>query len=301
MPGFDDTERPDFEIIEQLVCWVQKNAANGQHLAGILFLHPITQNRLQGSNRRMLSTFKKLLGNDYFKKVLLITTFWNDVQQSVGEQRERELKESDDAWKPIIDAGAQTERMARDYDRFIPLLEKIAGSSAPRLQIQLELNQGKSLEQAMSGLSLDRIATEQDRRLEGSRTIVNTTSSRNKQKSQEAIDAWKETSNLLYKGEIEAQRLENSRIMAQIQEQDSRQDAIRQQKRRELEEQMTIAEELRKARKQDQEEEEQKNSSELTKLSLNYNTRRLNTSRNTRAKRLTGSEPTALVICFLHL
>ncbi|RYP22869.1 hypothetical protein DL765_001465 [Monosporascus sp. GIB2] len=151
MPGFDDTERADFEIIEQLVDWVQKSAANGLNLAGVLFLHPITHNRLQSSSRQMLSAFKNLLGNEYFKKVLLIKTFWNDVQLSVGEQRERESMESSDAWKAMISAGAQTERMGRDYERFIPLLESIAGSSAPRLLIQVELSQGKSIEQTMAG------------------------------------------------------------------------------------------------------------------------------------------------------
>ena len=270
MPGFDDTDRTDFEIMEQLVDWVQKHASGGLKLAGILFLHPITHNRLQGSNRQMLSTFKKLLGDNYLKKVLLITTFWNDVQVRVGEQRERELMESSEAWKPMIAAGAKTERMARDYNRFVPLLEAITASSAPRLLVQVELNQGKSLEETTAGLSLNELHSEQDRRLEELKAMMKAprpllptddetkpTSSPKEKGPNPNTAVWK-ARHTLYQGEIEAQRLENNRIMAQIQELDNRQDAIRQEKRRKLEEAKAIERDFREARRREQQLQEAK-------------------------------------------
>ncbi|GAB1317168.1 hypothetical protein MFIFM68171_07378 [Madurella fahalii] len=247
-PGFDDTERPDFEILEKLVDWVLKCSTNGQCLAGILLLHPITHNRFQGSSRRMLSTFKKLLGDDYFQKVLLVTTFWNDVQPSIGEQREKELLDLPDAWKPMIKDGARIERMGRDYDRFIPLLEGMAASPGPQLLVQKELSQGKSLDQTMAGLSLkDNMPSEQDHHQEEQRAKAKAQVSSHRVRSQDAINPLKARLISRLEDEIIAQRLENDQIMAQIRERDRQQDALREQKRRELEEQRRTEQEIREA------------------------------------------------------
>ncbi|KAH6847193.1 P-loop containing nucleoside triphosphate hydrolase protein [Chaetomium sp. MPI-CAGE-AT-0009] len=260
-PGFDDTERPDFEILKQLASWLQRRPAEEQSLAGILFLHPIIHNRLQGSSRRMLSMFNKLLGEDYFRKVLLITTFWNDVAPDVGEQRERELTESCDAWKPMISAGARVERMGRDYVRFIPLLEGMAARSAPsQLLIQTELNRGVSLEQTMAGLLLNSAHREQSRRLQELKDLTaavqgpdpGAPSSQHEDAGQARLAAYRRR----YEEEVRNQQLENDRILAEMRERESRQTALRQQRRRELEEQIRVEGEIRRARERDQKNEE---------------------------------------------
>ena len=55
---------------------------------------------------RTLHLFEQIC--EKFSKVVLTTTMWDGVPDSVGEKRERELQ--DDYWKPLIDGGASVRR-----------------------------------------------------------------------------------------------------------------------------------------------------------------------------------------------
>ncbi|KAK1758966.1 hypothetical protein QBC47DRAFT_314913 [Echria macrotheca] len=166
-PGFDDTRRTDYEVLEELVSWLRRTWDGGRTLTAILYLHPIDHERLRGSSRKMMRMVQKLLGPKCFGMVMLVTSFWNQVDAETGAAREKELLESEDGWKPFRDEGATVERMARDYHKFVPILERmvIAKPAGMRMRAQDELETGGELSQTMAAMSLNDESAEQSQRL----------------------------------------------------------------------------------------------------------------------------------------
>ncbi|KAK8026501.1 hypothetical protein PG991_003557 [Apiospora marii] len=94
-PGFDDTYTADAEVLRDIAAFMTKTYQSSVKLAGIIYLHRITDNRVSGSALRNLRMFKELCGQDVYKHVILATSMWNklleaDKETAVG--RERELR-----------------------------------------------------------------------------------------------------------------------------------------------------------------------------------------------------------------
>ena len=153
-PGFDDTNMSDFDILQTIATWLEASHEKGQLLSGIVYLHRITNTRVAGSARRALSVFKRICGEDNYKNVILATTFWNSIAHCVetGVDREHQLLSHEGFWKSMKEKGAQTTRLARDYETIIPALIEMAAKPKVTLEIQHELNRGCSLESTMAGL-----------------------------------------------------------------------------------------------------------------------------------------------------
>lgn len=85
---------------------------NGIKLAGIVYLHRITDNRMAGTPHRYLRMFGELCGGHAVKKVVLVTSMWDEAyssgMQEMYLQQEKELFDND--WKLMIDYGATTAR-----------------------------------------------------------------------------------------------------------------------------------------------------------------------------------------------
>jgi hypothetical protein len=79
----------------------------GMKLAGIIYLHEISQSRFEIS-RMSLVMLNKLCGNDALSKVILVTTKWGDISADVGQRREQQL--ADTYWKEMLDKGSEMAR-----------------------------------------------------------------------------------------------------------------------------------------------------------------------------------------------
>lgn len=73
-PGFDDTNRSDTQVLTEIATWLGDSYRSKVLLHGIIYLHRITDVRMSGSARRNLLMFKHLCGDEYLKKVILVTT-----------------------------------------------------------------------------------------------------------------------------------------------------------------------------------------------------------------------------------
>ncbi|KAJ3502786.1 hypothetical protein NLJ89_g8729 [Agrocybe chaxingu] len=91
-PGFDDTDRSDMEILRMIGKWLQRTYEASIKLAGIVYLHRITDNRMSGSPHRNLRMFGELCGDRATSKVALVTTMWDRVNQAIAEKRQQELE-----------------------------------------------------------------------------------------------------------------------------------------------------------------------------------------------------------------
>ena len=112
---------------------------NGIKLTGIIYLHRIVDNRTGGSpHRRNLRMFGELCGDQAIKKVVLVTTMWDKVQQDTGIRREKELLEN--YWKTMINYGASTARFLNSADSAWKVIDPILKQrSTEGLLLQEEL------------------------------------------------------------------------------------------------------------------------------------------------------------------
>jgi len=94
-----------------------------------------------------LRMFEKLCGDD-FKRVVLTTTMWDEVETDVGERREEHLRT--EYWKDMIERGSSVRRFYQDqksaFDVLAPIIDEVNGRSALLLQkevvdLGLQLNQ----------------------------------------------------------------------------------------------------------------------------------------------------------------
>src|SRR5579872_4044981 len=67
--------------------------AEGSRLAGILYIHRISDDRFTGASTRNFKMFRKLCGDPSLKNVILVTNMWGKVEKGVGEAHEKELTE----------------------------------------------------------------------------------------------------------------------------------------------------------------------------------------------------------------
>ena len=93
-------------------------------LAGIIYLHRISDNRMDSVPYRNLCMFRELCGDQAMKKVVLVTTMWNKGQtDSTLNLRERSL--FNNYWKEMIDNGASTARFLNSPDSAWKIIDPI--------------------------------------------------------------------------------------------------------------------------------------------------------------------------------
>lgn len=97
-PGFDDTNRYDTEVLEEISTFLATHYKLGGRLCGLIYLHPISDNRMRGTARLNLEMFQELCGIDSLRNVVLASTMWDLVPQQVGEEREAELASKPEFW-----------------------------------------------------------------------------------------------------------------------------------------------------------------------------------------------------------
>ena len=101
--------------------------------------------------------FRKLCGDTALQNVIIVTNMWGEVSTRIGEKRERELREDNMFFKPVLDKGARIARhnnTAASAERIIRLLLK--NDTLP-LRIQEELvDEGKDITKTSAGEELNR-------------------------------------------------------------------------------------------------------------------------------------------------
>ena len=78
-PGFDDSERSDVQVLQEIAHWLSKSFKLGTRLSGVIFIHRISDSRMTGSVGRNLLMFKKLCGEQAYQSVVLATSMWSKV------------------------------------------------------------------------------------------------------------------------------------------------------------------------------------------------------------------------------
>ena len=134
-PGFNDTTKSDTQVLLDISTWMSSSYKKGKLLSGIIYLHRITDVRMDGSSVKYVKMFQKLCGPDALQNVLLATTQWSNVNQAQGESRERELRDGR-FWGGLITEGASVTRFMGTRESGMELIDKLMGYQPKPLDIQ---------------------------------------------------------------------------------------------------------------------------------------------------------------------
>ena len=205
-------------------------------------------------NNRM---FRKLVGGDALKNIVLATTFWEGVPPDVGAQREKELCSNPDFWGGMLEKGAKMARLTKSRDSALAVLEQISADETIVLDDESVLReQREALEKMQKKMEEEREAAriklekevEQARR-EAARKLAREKHELQKQREKEERER-----------KAEEERLERERLEARLRYErefkEARQEAVRQQERRKREKAEMLRREREEKERQKQREEE---------------------------------------------
>ncbi|KAG6811107.1 hypothetical protein H0H92_008954 [Tricholoma furcatifolium] len=140
-PGFDDTYVADSEILRRIATWLAQSYSANMTLAGVIYLHEISQTRMLGTARKNLDMFNKLCGDAATKNVILATTKWSEVPEELADRREVQLR--DRHWDSMIKLGARlrrfTDTQESGWNIIHSILHGVTMSDIDTVEIQKEL------------------------------------------------------------------------------------------------------------------------------------------------------------------
>jgi hypothetical protein len=143
-------------------------------LAGVIYLHRISDNRFSGSAKRNLKTFQALCGPDYSPRIALVTTHWAEqgtrrYQQDVIRQETFEQK----WWKSLHTRGAMIFTLLDDTPYYAePILDHILNIRNKENNVLMQdevAKDKKKVAKTTAGKELDSGITDRIKHLEGER------------------------------------------------------------------------------------------------------------------------------------
>lgn len=152
-PGFDDTKLSDVQVLAEISSWLVSTYKQGVHLSGLLYLQRITDNRFTATSERNTDMFRMLCGPAALKNVMLVTTMWDEVDETTGAEREEQLRTR--YWKSMLQSGSRMSRFKHTSESAWEIVEQLSGLQRRPLRLQIEIgDQGKDLSQTAAGKSL---------------------------------------------------------------------------------------------------------------------------------------------------
>ena len=153
-PGFDDMQRPDMEVLDAIVRYIQ--GEQSARIVGIIYMYKIIEKRITGAAARNLRMLQALCGEHFYQNVVLTTTMWGTVPAAVFpelEIREAQLNGGSAFWADMMEKGSEYARYDDTVASGRAILETcLSKRNPPPLNIVLELKKGKmSLEDTSAG------------------------------------------------------------------------------------------------------------------------------------------------------
>ncbi|KAI6006753.1 P-loop containing nucleoside triphosphate hydrolase protein [Pisolithus marmoratus] len=135
-PGLNHTNKLEIEVPKMISDWLDITYETRPIPLAVLYFHRISDNRNPASTPiKILRDFQKLCGNNTASKVSLVTTMWDEVEDDVGEERLKELKEN--YWSMMISRGSTTFKYLNTQDSAMQLLGSIVEETIEQEELQL--------------------------------------------------------------------------------------------------------------------------------------------------------------------
>ncbi|KAK3361317.1 P-loop containing nucleoside triphosphate hydrolase protein [Lasiosphaeria ovina] len=147
-PGFEDSKKTDLDILMVIAKWISDHKSNGgrhMRLDGLILLHPITANQIGDNERKRARLLEVLLGEEAYKRVIIATTMWDDLNDDEWFTRYLENRfNRGEVWREMQAKGATVLRhynnQASAHDIIGKIIEKSKAEGAGvEFQIQKEM------------------------------------------------------------------------------------------------------------------------------------------------------------------
>ncbi|KAI6010122.1 P-loop containing nucleoside triphosphate hydrolase protein [Pisolithus marmoratus] len=134
-PGFDDTYRSDRDILRTIADWLEKKYRGDIKLTGVVYTHPISNNRMSGSVCKSLDLFSQLCGDKAAQCVRLVTTMWdNQKPENTEIWQSRVSYLEGNFWKPLISLGARHEQFFNTQESAWNIVNGLVLARTPLVQ-----------------------------------------------------------------------------------------------------------------------------------------------------------------------
>ena len=154
-------------------------------MAGLVYCHRISDNRISGQSNLNLRMFAKLTGSESLEKVTLLQTTWDVVRPDTGQTRDKELR--DKFWGPLVEGGAKVEQFRNSPDEAWAIVTRSVKlqADAHALLLQDEMVHAKRrLGETAAGKELysefQRVVEKQREKLRGLRSLQTTPETRDR-------------------------------------------------------------------------------------------------------------------------
>ncbi|RYP48019.1 hypothetical protein DL768_006010 [Monosporascus sp. mg162] len=190
-PGFSDTYLSDTEVLEMIASYLSKAYSEKMQLTGIIYLHPISDNRFTHHAAKNLEMFKKLTGQQNLKNVVLVTSMWNRVGDVEGGRREVQLRQ--DYWELLLAFGARMSRFDGTPAAARDVAAALLDNEPFYVQLQEEMGKGhKSLKDTAAGqeimIELARLREKHERELAEMKELMLRTSAEENKAATAALE-----------------------------------------------------------------------------------------------------------------
>jgi hypothetical protein len=144
-PGFDDTNKSDFEILSDISAFLGKPYRSSMRLVGIIYLQPITDIRMSGSSLKSIGMVERLCGLEACPGLTIATTMWENQRMAEGGEeegtsRERQLSENTTFFGTLVKNGANFRRHSGTKESAEGIMsELVRGNATIVLDIQKQL------------------------------------------------------------------------------------------------------------------------------------------------------------------
>ena len=162
-------------------------------LTGIIYMHSIEDLRFPRSAMHNVDLFERLVGNNATRTVLLVSTFWDNVPDSLdrsrAEDNERDMKQTRGFWGNLLDAGAQIDRHYNTLPSAVDIVERVRSlrtvcDGAVWTRMQNELRRNGRLSETHVGREVSRLLDAKEDAFEEERSVID----RNRRRALRAKD-----------------------------------------------------------------------------------------------------------------
>lgn len=102
-PGFDDGTIADVKVLTRIADFINLHYKLGSTLAGVLYLHDITKEKMGGVGKRNLRMLEEMIGIEKWDNCTLVTTKWGCTTDPAAEDaREENLRRKDEFFGAML-------------------------------------------------------------------------------------------------------------------------------------------------------------------------------------------------------
>ncbi|KAI6146561.1 P-loop containing nucleoside triphosphate hydrolase protein [Pisolithus thermaeus] len=151
-PGFDNGELSQCAVLTAIATWLKEMYRKSIELTGVIYTHNLGGGSMGAVDEQSFQLLCRMCGNEAADRVRLVTTMWDEVDESEAVEMEETLKGTQ--WQSFIQAGAQPRRFVNTPKSAWDIVESL-GTTTKTLLLQKEMvDMGKALEGTTAGRRL---------------------------------------------------------------------------------------------------------------------------------------------------